>query len=323
MRKPLFFLFCALLPLFLGAVQTPEDARRLGFVTALFQSSEKRLHPLEGIPRTLHFIWLGPKPFPAESVSYVKEWLDCHPHWAVKFWTDMERAPPDRRMQVHLLGDFPLKELQDVYYLSDNFGERSELLRYALLLEEGGVYVDHDVECLASLDTLAKGHDFFCGLEPIQPTILSSNINPSTHLIGSAAHHPILQAAKAWLLNEWSRLERDYPEIGFNRVKHRTYRALGVGFWQAHSRQGRKDVIFPPEYFSETTRELGRFALHHCLGAWHRPQTEAEAKIQKLISSLTGETQQTYYLAMLLTILNVAGVGWFLREYFRHRKVSS
>src|SRR5580692_3619317 len=69
-------------------LQTWEDKKRLGQFAALYEMAQKRENPAGEIPKTLHFIWLGPKPFPAASVSNVKGWIDRHEGWKVKFWSD-------------------------------------------------------------------------------------------------------------------------------------------------------------------------------------------------------------------------------------------
>ncbi|MGC1877991.1 MAG: glycosyltransferase [Rhabdochlamydiaceae bacterium] len=296
-------------------VQTPEDRRMLGFFSALFYMGEKRESPAGAIPKTLHFIWLGPKPFSKESVDHVKGWIDLHPGWKVKFWTDLGQAAPDDRMEVHSFDRFPLQELQECYYQCDNFGERSEICRYAILLEEGGVYVDHDVQCLKPIDPLQETHDFFCGLDPLGPTVLSSSVNPSPHLLASTPQHPILKTAKRWLIDKWEELETQYigsdPSAVYNRVLHRGYRSLGVGIKEAHNRSSRKDVVFPPDFFSLPDRKEAIFAMHRHLGSWHHPQPGGDRKVEKLFKEIKEEFSRTFSLALSLTAINV-GLGAFL-----------
>ena len=126
--------------------------------------AQKREQPAGAIPKTLHFIWLGPKSFPEASIANVKGWVDRHPGWKIKFWTDLGHAAPGRSDGSQCFRRFPLQELKEQYYCSDNFGERSEILRYAVFCNEGGIYVDHDMQCVQSLDPLQETHDFFCGL---------------------------------------------------------------------------------------------------------------------------------------------------------------
>jgi mannosyltransferase OCH1-like enzyme len=183
------------------------------------------------------------------------------------------------------------------------------------LLHVGGVYVDHDVHCVKPLDVLQETHDFFCGLDPLGPTVLSSSVNPSPHLLAATPQHPILGAAKKWMIREWDRLEEQYPGSDFasiyNRVQHRAFRALSIGIKEAHSRAGRKDVVFPPDYFSLAKGKNALFAIHHHSGSWHTKLAGAEQKVEKLFTEVKEELSRTFVLALVLIGANV-GFGIFL-----------
>jgi hypothetical protein len=304
-------------------IRTPEDRKLLGFFSALFDMAEKREKPVGTIPKTLHVIWLGPKPFPKESVNKVKGWLEKHPGWKFKFWTDLGQAAPDDRMEIYSFEMFPLQELKECYYRSDNFGERSEILRYAILLCEGGVYIDHDVECLKSIESLQESYDFFCGLDILGPTVLSSSINPSPHLLAATLQHPILKASKKWLLSEWDLLEMQYSGSDssaiYNRVQHRGFRALGIGIKEAHNRSGRKDTVFPPDFFSLAENKRALFAVHQHKGTWYKQENVSDSKIVRLFKEIKEEFSRTYNLALSLALVNI-GLGAFLLFPFLTKK---
>ncbi len=305
-------------------VRTPEDRKLLGFFSALFDMAEKREKPVGAIPKTLHFIWLGPKPFPSDSVKKVKGWINRHPGWKFKFWTDLGQAAPDDRMEIYPFEMFPLQELKNSYYRSDNFGERSEILRYAVLLNEGGIYIDHDVYCLKSIESLQENHDFFCGLDPLGPTVLSSSVNPSPHLLAAAAQHPILKASKKWLLNEWDLLEMQYTgsdsSAVYNRVQHRGFRALGVGIKEAHNRSGRKDAVFPPDFFSLAESKHAIFAVHQHKGTWYKQEIIVNSKIVRLFKEIREEFSRTYALALSLTFVNVGLCAFLVFPFLIKKK---
>jgi hypothetical protein len=305
-------------------VQTPEDRKLLGFFSALFDMAEKREKPAGAIPKTLHFIWLGPKPFSNDSVDKVKGWVDLHPGWKVKFWTDLGQAAPDDRMEVGAFDAFPLQELSEFYYRSDNFGERSEILRYAILLNEGGVYVDHDVQCLKAIDPLQESYDFFCGLDPLGPTVLSSSVNPSAHLLAATQQHPILKVAKKWLIAEWDSLETQYPGTDsaaiYNRVRHRTFRSLGIGIKEAHNRAGRKDAVFPPDFFSLPDRKNALFAVHQHQGSWFKKEIDPDHKVARLFEEVKLEFARTYRIAISLTVINLGLGAVLIYPFFRKKK---
>src|ERR1700688_1443629 len=98
-----------LLALLLSAfTRTPEDQKNRQFFTELYEKNRELVCKGEGgIPRVIHAIWLGPRPFPESSVKNIQAWIDRHPGWTFKFWTDLERPPPCPEMQRVLVGRMP------------------------------------------------------------------------------------------------------------------------------------------------------------------------------------------------------------------------
>ncbi len=299
-------------------IQTREDKELLSFFKKLYEKNyERMLAPAEEvkIPLTLHLIWLGPQEFPRNSLKNLTAWIEKHPAWTVKFWTDHDRASPHPKIQKVLVQDSHLPNLLSCYYLSDNFGERSELLRYEILNAEGGVYIDHDLLCLRSLDTLNHAYDFYCGLEELGPSILSSSIFPSTHLIASKAHHPILSAAMEWVKKRWAQIEIDFPGSDpaavKNRVKHRSFMALSEGIQQKIDREKNIDIVLPPVFFSQSDSSEYSFATHQHAASWLKQENVAQAKLVKESEQINQRitiTEIILYAQLLLSLSLLAAL---------------
>ena len=94
------------------------------------------------IPQTLHFIWLGPKAFPTESIANVESWQHHHPDWTIKFWTDNPDRPlPVPSMEKCLISDFKWQFFGTLIDKTDNWGEnqtfyamRSSIKKEAFML---------------------------------------------------------------------------------------------------------------------------------------------------------------------------------------------
>lgn len=127
------------------------------------------------IPKIIHQIWLG-GPVPEAYTQWIESWRKLHPDWQYKLWTD----ETVKSLTLHN---------QDYYDNAYYYGEKSNILRYELLYQFGGVYVDIDFECLQPLDDLHYKYDFYCGLAPLDAKILYIN----NALIGSKPGHPILE----------------------------------------------------------------------------------------------------------------------------------
>ena len=269
-------------------VETREDRENLSFYSSLFDAQfvpENTSVLSDKIPRLIHFIWLGPKELSDQAIDNMSVWIAKHPDWKVKLWTDRDRQVTLDGIEVVQFKQYPFEELSHEYYEADNYGEKSQILKYAALLHEGGLYVDHDVHCLQAFTTLIQKYDFFAGLEPLGATYLSSTVTPSTSVIGSRPFHPILIDAMQWLKSNWASLSVSYPgsrqEHIESRVKHRSFSALEQGIKKSAGLSNNKDIVFPSTYFGGKSKENAVFATHAHLGTWHKKVYPLEKKLER------------------------------------------
>lgn len=258
-------------------IKTSEDRQKLSEYASAYREPQP---DARHIPHVLHLIWLGPMAPPDEAVRGLLSWLAMHPKWQCKLWTDWDRQPPHPRVQICHVRDVAWQQLEEYFYASDSVAEKSELLRYEILWSEGGVYVDCDTLCVQPLDVLNEGYDFYCGLELPQRTVLSSSIVVSTHLIGAMPAHPVLQHTLDWLSEHWTLLGQQFhgsdPKSVYNRVKHRSFRALEEGVKRGIGQRG---VVLPALYFSSPKATEALFAAHLHLGSWHKDRKQEAHRI--------------------------------------------
>lgn len=309
----------------LEAVQTPEDKERLTLFRGIYETARDGRKARSEIPRVLHAISLGPEPLEHASIQKLRAWAEKHRGWQLKLWADRDFSVPIAGLQLYTADQFPLKECADMYYQTESYEERSLLLRYAILQDEGGVYIDHNSSCVSSLDPLRAEYDFFCGLEEPGLSYRSSSIYPSCHLIGAAAQHPILQCAKHWLVSHWQAYEELFsgtdPVSIDNRVMHRSATALSIGIERASLEDGRKDIVFPPEYFSSSTQGLARYAVPspNALFGRRAQQEQAKEKIEEGMGQIRDQLQLSLYLILALAVLNLF-LGAVIFHLYRTRK---
>lgn len=123
------------------------------------------------IPPVIHFIWLGSE-LPKKFIPFIESWRQHHQKWLIKIWTEKEAQ------------QLTLKN-RALFDSNTNHGYRSDILRYEILWQEGGLYVDIDFFCTHSVDILHRSFSFYGCLFPHQ-TIIANGI------IGAAPHHPIM-----------------------------------------------------------------------------------------------------------------------------------
>jgi mannosyltransferase OCH1-like enzyme len=128
----------------------------------------------EKIPKIIHQIWLGKQmpEFEKKLSDQVKNNLDTS--WQYILWTEEN---------IQDLQTFKNKNLFDA---TPNRGQKSDLLRYAILNEFGGIYMDTDFLMVGAFNSLLD-LDFFCGVS------FDEKPNLFNGLIGSSSNNPIIK----------------------------------------------------------------------------------------------------------------------------------
>jgi mannosyltransferase OCH1-like enzyme len=182
------------------------------------------------IPRVLHHIWLGADDWPGEAEERRRTWLDHHPDWEHRLWSE-DVVPAGLRVEV--------------YERLRNPSERSDLLRLEILWRYGGVYVDADVECRRPLDPLLEGRDLLVATEKGEV---------AAAVLGATAGHPFIAQARAEI--------KPRKSYGWT-VEEKT----GAGFL-AQVLAGFPDVSPVPEVLAHADEGRDAYAVHHSDTAW-------------------------------------------------------
>lgn len=297
-------------------VQTKEDFEQLDFFKQIYEQ-KKGISSLPSdewrIPKSLHFIWIGPLPFPRESVENVRTWAAKHPDWTLYFWTDRARPLPVPGMVLRNIQDLKFLKLRTCFAKSDSYGEKSDLLRYEILYQEGGVYVDHDVKCFKSFDPLNKSYDFYCGIDMPYTSSLPACIHPTNNLIGARAGHPIFLRCMEMLAAQWDQIGEAYPGIDrdsvLNRVLHRTFWLFGEAVKQENNKEGFSDIVFPAYYFDAPTDALSIYARHLYSGLWHEKESAFEKMVRQRLMYLSKKSNKLFLFCGAIAALNLLGLG--------------
>ena len=138
-------------------------------------AGRKKHRKKEKIPKIIHQIWLG-SPLPEKYKQIQQTWIAAHPEWEYHLWTDED---------VDLL----FLKNRALYEAAIFEIQKSDILRFEILSQYGGIYVDIDFECFKSFDILVENCDFFAGA---LGTIHTPEIG--TAIIGASIGHPIIGA---------------------------------------------------------------------------------------------------------------------------------
>jgi mannosyltransferase OCH1-like enzyme len=159
------------------------------------------------IPKIIHYIWLGQKPMPPLMNQWRAKWAFLHPSWTIKVWKEMPGLPNTQLM----CGNEILKCRHPIYLMKcPTLAKRSDVWRYDLLEQHGGLYLDTDYEPIKCIEEIISGKTAFAGQcitrhgwtenDPIGK--FKTEIGCS--LIGSSPHHP-------WMRDLFENIEKQDP----------------------------------------------------------------------------------------------------------------
>ena len=205
------------------------------------------------IPKKFHWIWIGGTRLPEEFKGWIEGWLRLHPGWDGHIWTE---------------ADLPKLVNHEFFEIASSPAQKADIVRYEIVFEHGGVYVDTDLECLRNLEPILPGIEAFVGEE--EPGRVANS------LFGARAKHP-------WLKKAIDRLGASF------RSECSIVENTGPNFLAAITK-GRSDVhIFSPEFFCPYTwrqphRAHGPFpsayAVHHWSHSWGGASAQRAARIE-------------------------------------------
>jgi mannosyltransferase OCH1-like enzyme len=214
---------------------------------------------VQKIPKKIHQIWLGSE-IPQKYQAWSDSWKKFNPDYEYRLWTDADL----KEENIHITD-------WEVFNTISNMGQKSDYLRYHILNQFGGVYVDTDFECLKSFDSLLD-IDFFAGISYDKVPIVNIAI------IGSISNHPILQRILAVM------------KVKPSDTSKEVFRSTGPLFFTDvffEMVDGYKEgvVAFPPDYFYPFPNQLGfkelngkdyikdcSYAVHYWDVSWIKPK---------------------------------------------------
>lgn len=237
--------------------------------------------PIYHIPHQIHFIWIGPKPFPEDSIKNVQAFQTFHPDWIMNFWTDSEDRPlPIPGLVRRLVTEEYFEPIMDLYRVSTNYGEKADLLRFVIMNKEGGLYFDHDASCEKSFAPMADRYDFVAALERIQyHDGLKSCLAPAIGLFLSRPDHPILQRSIELSHLRWNTVPTYPHDEQWRSVIYRTFDSFAMATKELRAKDNSRDLLLPTAYFyanlafkkpflKRLNRDGYLYSVHDCDKSW-------------------------------------------------------
>jgi mannosyltransferase OCH1-like enzyme len=97
------------------------------------------------IPKIIHQIWIGDQS--KRPNEMIQSWIDKNPSWEHMLWTEDNLPELRNKIQFDAMKELPGK---------------ADILRYELLHDIGGMFIDADSVCINSLPDFLIDNDSFC-----------------------------------------------------------------------------------------------------------------------------------------------------------------
>ena len=196
--------------------------------------------PAGGISKIIHTLWIGSARMPASYVGYITSWATHHPGWATRHWTEKDVA-----------GVLSHGITSDLYHRLFDARARADVLRYEILHQFGGVYVDADLQAIQNIEALLGSATLFFGRED------GHQVNNA--VIGATERHPFIRFI---LLNM-----RSWSDFSTSRGYRHVWDVTGPNYLRAALDAFRPDarlvepIHFYPVHFSITHYPASRSVL--------------------------------------------------------------
>lgn len=293
-------------------IKTKEDKSNLHLLQETFTKNFVEMpdeNAPDYIPKTIHWIWLGPKDFPEKSKENITTWIKNHPGWTFKLWTDRPRDLPFSNLNINIIQPDYLGEYSDLYTDSDNWGEKSDLLRLMILQKEGGLYVDHDARAFQSFANFHKSYNFYTGLIFPADFGLYSNLLIRNSIVGACPDHEITHVALGKTRERWTKIGKQFngnsSETVRKRVVHRTFLCFNEAVLEAMQDPSFTGIIFPAGFFTKESNKFGIYADEDMTGSWYREEMNYyEVYLHKRVHKLMKRLHLFMIISSILLFIN-------------------
>lgn len=264
------------------------------------------------IPPILHQTWKEPE-LPPALQPYAEKMKRMHPSYKYKLWLD-----PDLRAAVARVTPQWLSLYDRMQY---NI-ERVDFARYAIMYEEGGFYLDTDMETLQSLDQLLSENRVILGTEPVEH---KERHYPQEDRVLCNAFMASPPHQEYWL-RLMNFIGENYDQTHAWPV-HRTGPMAMTTFMKVSSPTPDLDIRSPCAFFSEvdevkdgkpvTSRECTdpqeMIAVHHWAHTW-APEVGGETNFPRHEDTNT-VVQVWFWVAIaLLVVFTMTCIYWWWRK---------
>ena len=218
------------------------------------------------ISKIIHYCWFGGNPLPELAQKCIESWKKYCPDYEIKRWDETN---------FDLNYNYYVREAYD----AKKWAFVTDVVRLYALVNEGGIYMDTDVEVLKPLDEFLK-YEAFSGFETEKDIL--------TGIMASEKGQRLFIE----LLNDYNDAHFLKPDGTYDdttNVKRITNMCLTYGFVPNNQLQTVNGfTLFPKDYFCPkdystqiTVLTANTYTIHHFDGSWLSEEQRLTAELRK------------------------------------------
>ena len=206
------------------------------------------------IPRKIHYCWFGGKPLPTEAKKCIDSWKKYCPDYEIIEWNEK---------------NYNLNKNQYVKYTYENkkYAFLTDYVRLDIIYNEGGIYLDTDVELLKPLDDLLDC-DLYLGMET------PGKVNTGQGFGAVKENSFIRQNMQFYENYNYLDNKGNFKKIICVEVTSKLLKDIGLT--ENNEKQKLNNIIiYPTDYFCPLklgTNKLkvtkNSYSIHHFSGSW-------------------------------------------------------
>ena len=228
------------------------------------------------IPRKIHYCWFGGNELPKLERDCIASWSRVMPDCEIVRWDESNF-------------DFDQCAFSREAHAAGNWAFVSDYARFKILCENGGIFLDTDVELLKPLDELLV-LDAFTGF-----TKDSSFVAPGLVVASEAGGHVVGDAVSRYeameLLSQRGRIHPQSSPRVLTALLEESYGLVRSGKLQKLDGM----TVFPAEWFDPIDPHTGErkvtaqtHSIHHYSGTWLLPAKKYRLELRKKLAPKVG-----------------------------------
>lgn len=206
------------------------------------------------IPKVIHYCWFGGKPLPKLAEKCIASWKKYCPDYEIKEWNESNF-------------DVNCTDFSKEAFEAKNWAFVSDVARLKVIYEEGGIYLDTDVELVRSLDDLLENR---CFLGEETSGVIGTGLGYGAEKGNVIVGEMLQQYGGHYLLGKGIYDDVPSPKKNTAPLFKYGYRSCDNRIWECEHA-----TVYPPEYFCPLTRESGvleitqnTYSIHHFSALW-------------------------------------------------------